>query len=107
MALSKSPKTVSGSSKSGGSSSGVVDIVTMSPAASAGIPRKSMSPAMSPSSPPLLVKDPNLTITKGAVATESLAGSCSVITAPAGAASSNTIRAARNQLCTELHHRRA
>jgi hypothetical protein len=102
--LSNSPKIVSGSSKSE-SSSGVVDIVTMSPTASAKIPRKSMSPAVSPSLPPLVVKDPNLTITKGAVAMASLAGSCSVITAPAGAASSNDIRAARNQQCTKVPYR--
>jgi hypothetical protein len=37
----------------------------------------------------------------------SLAGSCSVITAPAGAASTNNIRAARIQQCTKVPYRRA
>jgi hypothetical protein len=100
--LSNSPTIVSGSSRFGGSSSGVVDTVTVSPGDRAAIPRKSMSPATSASLPPLVVTGPVLENKMGAVAMASLAGSWSVMTALAGAASTNTNRAARIRLRIDI-----
>jgi hypothetical protein len=101
MLLSNSPTIVLGTWKSA-SSSGVVVTVMMSPVDRAAIPTKSMSPGTSSSSPPSVVTGPTLMTWTGAVATESLAGSTSVMIAPACAASIDTIRAARNRLRIDI-----
>jgi hypothetical protein len=84
--LSNNPTIVSGTWRSA-SSSGVVVTVMTSPTDKPEIPRKSMSPATSASSPPWMLTPAGAITSMAAVPMLSLAGSSSVrVTAPASGA---------------------